>query len=97
MTQSSGGSRRENADCAFVRCLTIGSENLIQPGRNFAPSPASGGGLGWGCRHDSHCSSGESFPHPPRSSSAATSPASRRGEASPPRGIDRPASAGSRT
>jgi len=80
--QSSGGSRRENADACSYCCLTIESENLFSHGLNFAP--AGGGGLGWGAAASSHCSRRESFPHPPRSSSAATSPASGRGEARRP-------------
>src|SRR5205814_10097992 len=42
------------------------------PRGQSAPSPACGGGPGWGSLRESSC--GDS-PHPPRSSSAATSPA----------------------
>src|SRR5882757_5516235 len=38
----------------------------MRPRRDCAPSPACGGGLGWGCCRDSRCSCGESFPHPHR-------------------------------
>jgi len=48
-----------------------------------APSPACGGGLGWGCRHESCLLVWREFPHPYRIFRCdMTSPASGRGERS---------------
>ena len=55
------------------------------------PLPRLRGRAGWGCRRDSHCSCGKSFPHPHSIIRCdATSPASGRGEASPPDGSIQP-------
>jgi hypothetical protein len=45
------------------------------------PLPLLRGGPGWGCLRESHCPSGESFPHPERMLRCdPTSPASGRGK-----------------
>jgi hypothetical protein len=52
----------------------------LHDGFSLLPLPLAGGGLGWGCRRESHCPCGESFPHPPRAARGSTSPASGRGK-----------------
>src|SRR5439155_25308340 len=60
---------------AGARCQ-IGDGGVSRSAPTVRPSPACGGGLGWGCLRELDCPRGES-PHPPRSDECVDLPRKR--------------------